>query len=133
MDSNLFVGQKFEQKFKVDELVYSQFIRTFNDNNILHTNLDYARSKGFEGKVMHGNILNGFISFFVGECLPIKNVIIHSQEINFKKPVFLNDELIFNAEVIEIYESVKTVLFKFSFSNQCKIVVAKGKIQLGII
>jgi acyl dehydratase len=38
----------------------------------LHIDDDYARSKGFKQKVMHGNILCGFLSRFVGELLPVK-------------------------------------------------------------
>ena len=92
-------GTKFQQAYTVDETVYSGFISLFRDNNPLHTNEQFAQQKGFRSKVMHGNILNGFISHFVGECLPLKDVIIHSQEIKFLRPVQLNDNLNFHLEV----------------------------------
>ena len=82
---------------------------------------------------MHGNILNGFLSFFIGERLPTKDVIIHSQEIQFKNAVYLNDELQFNAEVIGIYESVNAIEFKYSFKNKTAKIVAKGKFQIGVL
>ncbi len=125
-------GQKFEFTFNVDEAVYNGFKTVFKDNNPLHTNSDYAVSKGFKGLVMHGNILNGFISYFIGECLPTKDVIIHSQDISFSKPVYLNDVLKFEAEVDEVYESVKALKFKFSFRNSEGKSVAKGNIQIGL-
>jgi acyl-CoA thioesterase FadM len=81
---------------------------------------------------MHGNILNGFVSYFIGECLPTKNVIIHSQEIQFKNAVYLNDELQFKSEIIGIYESVNAIEFKFDFKNKEGKTVAKGKIQIGL-
>ena len=89
--------------------------------------------KGFKGKVMHGNILNGFISYFIGECLPLKNVIIHSQEIQYKKAVYLDDELFFEAVVCGVHESVSAVEFKFSFRNKDLEIVSKGKFQIGLI
>lgn len=58
---------------------------------------------------MHGNILNGFLSYFIGECSSSKNVIIHFQEIHFKNAVYLNDELQFMSEIIVIYESVNGI------------------------
>jgi len=125
-------GQSFEKIYTVNETVYEVFIRVFGDNNPLHTDLVFAKSLGFENKVMHGNILNGFLSHFVGEGLPVKNVIIHSQEIHFKKPVYLNDVLNFEARVREIFESVNAVEFDFTFKNKDQI-VAKGKIQIGIL
>jgi acyl dehydratase len=125
-------GDKIKLKFVIDEGVYKGFITVFKDTNPLHTNAEYAVSKGFKECVMHGNILNGFISYFVGECLPTKDVIIHSQQINFSKPVYLNDKLEFEAEVDEIYESVKVIKFKFYFKNEEGKSVAKGNIQIGL-
>ncbi len=123
----------FEKRFVVSEDVYNGFITIFKDTNPLHTQVDFAKAHGFEGCVMHGNILNGFLSYFIGECLPSKNVIIHSQEIQFKNPVYLNDELIFNAQVSNIYESVQAFEFKFKFKNSTMKILAKGKIQIGLL
>lgn len=123
----------FTEEFTVSEEIYQGFIKLFNDRNPLHTDNKFATTKGFRGEVMHGNILNGFISYFIGECLPVKNVIIHSQEIQFKNAVFMNDVLQFKAEVAGIYESVNAVEFKYEFRRTDAKVVAKGKIQIGII
>jgi len=124
---------RFEQTFVVSEKVYLSFLEIFKDLNPLHTNTEFAMNKGFKGKVMHGNILNGFLSYFVGECLPQKNVIIHSQEIQFKNPVYMQDVLNFEAIVNEVYESVNAIEFKFQFKNDGGKILAKGKIQIGII
>ena len=82
---------------------------------------------------MHGNILNGFVSYFVGECLPIKDVIIQTQEIKFIKPVYLNDELLFEAEITDRFDSVNMVEIKFVFKKTENLKVASGKINIGII
>jgi acyl dehydratase len=129
----LTLHEKFEHDFTVSEQIYEGFISTFNDRNPLHTDEEFARSKGFKGRVMHGNILNGFISFFIGECLPGKNVIIHSQEIQYKNAVYLNDNLHFEASVCGVYESVNAVEFSFAFRNREGKTVSKGKIQIGIL
>ena len=71
-------GDCFEARFTVTEETYLGFISLFKDKNPLHTDATFARLRGFDDKVMHGNILNGFLSYFIGECLPMKNVIIHS-------------------------------------------------------
>jgi len=130
---NFTKGDKIQQDFHLSESVYRQFISTFNDKNPLHTDEDFAVDKGFRGKVMHGNILNGFLSYFVGECLPTKNVIIHSQEIQFKNPVYLNQRLLFEAVISEVFDSVGVVEYKFQFKNAEALVVSKGKIQIGIL
>jgi 3-hydroxybutyryl-CoA dehydratase len=124
----------YELKYSVTEERYKLFIELSEDKNPLHSDELFAISKGFQGKVMHGNILNCFLSYFIGEYLPIKNVIIHAQEIQFKKPVYLNDELILKAKVNGVFESVNAVEFGFSFINsKTNNTLAKGKIQIGIL
>ena len=127
------LGAQFTETFKITPSIYEGFILLFKDRNALHIDDDFAQAHGFSRKVMHGNILNGFLSYYVGECLPLKNVIIHSQQIQFKQPVFLDDELQFEAEVSGVFESVNTIEIKFNFINTDKKIVAKGKIQIGIL
>ena len=90
-------------------------------------------SKGFTKKVMHGNILNGFISYFIGECLPVKDVLIQTQEIKYLKPVYVNDQLTLHAEIEEVFESVNTINFKYFFENHDKVKSSQGKIQIGLL
>ena len=126
-------GDLFIEIFVVTDKTYSGFIQLFKDENPLHTDEQFAKEKGFKGIVMHGNILNGFISYFIGECLPTKNVIIHSQEIQYKVPIYLNDKLKLEAEVKGIYESVNAVELKYNFTNSASKTVAKGKVQIGLL
>jgi 3-hydroxybutyryl-CoA dehydratase len=131
MDFN--IGGTYKHNFILTEKIYDGFISISGDRNPLHTEPDFARSYGFREVVMHGNILNVFISYFVGECLPIKEVMIISQEIKYKLPVFINDELMFEASVAECSEAVKLVEFKFRFLKNDNSVVATGKIQVKLL
>ena len=124
------IGDRFNTKFKISKDIYDGFINIFNDKNPMHVDIDFAKNYGYSEMVMHGNILNGFISYFIGEELPVKNVVILSQNIKYSNPVYLNDLLQFNASVFEIYESVNVVNFKFKFINQKNITVANGKVQI---
>jgi 3-hydroxybutyryl-CoA dehydratase len=125
--------QKFTHDFEVSRKVYEGFINVFKDRNELHTDEDFAKAKGFKSIVMHGNILNGFLSYFVGECLPLRNVIIHSQEIKFSNPVFLGDNLKLEANISDIYESVGVFEVSFKFKNQSGSSVARGAVQVGTL
>jgi 3-hydroxybutyryl-CoA dehydratase len=126
-------GDIFQHTFKLSDRVYAGFIDLFQDTNPLHTQKSFARDKGFPDVVMHGNILNGFLSFFVGELLPTKDVLIVSQTINFRKPVFLNDSLSFTASIQEIHESVSLVDFKYMFTNEQSIKVATGTVLIKLL
>jgi len=127
-------GKIYEHTFTLTQEVYDSFQRCSQDRNPLHTDKTFAQSKGYPERVMYGNILNAFISYFIGECLETKNVLIQSQSINFRKPVFLFDMLTFTAEIHGVYESVNTVEFKFIFANrQDGVMIANGKISISVI
>jgi len=127
------IDQVFEHDFIINSKIQDLFIEISKDSNPMHTIDTYAMTFGFENKIMHGNILNSFLSFFIGECLPIKNVVIQSQNIEFKKPVYIDSKIKLIALVEDIIESVNVVIFKFKFENINNIVVAKGRIQIGIL
>lgn len=126
-------GDQYQHTFVVTKDVYQGFLDVFNDNNPLHVTPSFAQSKGFKDVVMHGNILNGFVSYFIGELLPVKNVMIMQQEIKYHLPVFLNDSLKFLAVQSDTFDSVNALEFKFEFKNADDKKVAKGKILIGII
>lgn len=126
-------GDVFTRDFTVTADVHRGFIALFGDRNPLHVDPAFARDKGFASEVMHGNILNGFLSFFVGECLPVKNVIIHSQEIQYRRPVYRDAALTLRAEVVEVHPAVRAVALRFAFANAAGETIAKGKLQLGIL
>ncbi len=126
-------GDAYQHPFAVTQEVYDHFQRCSQDRNPLHTDEAFAREKGFPEKVMYGNILNAFLSYFIGECLPTKDVIIHSQQIAFKNPVFLNETLDFEATVSGVYEAVNAVEFKYKFTKPDKTIAAKGVIQIGVL
>ena len=126
-------GDIYTHTFKVSAHVYEGFTSISNDRNPLHTDNSFAISKGFKGKVMYGNILNCFVSYFIGECLPVKNVMIYAQSIKFSLPVYLDDELSFQAEISGVFEEVNVYEFKFYFKNEEGKKVAKGNIQIGLL
>ncbi|MBQ3673306.1 MAG: hypothetical protein IJQ84_05850 [Paludibacteraceae bacterium] len=128
--------QHMECTYKVTEDVYKAFQVVSGDMNPLHTNVDFAKGKGFSECVMYGNILNCFLSHFVGMALPSDDVMIQTQDIQYHKPVFLNDEIKLIAEVEEYSEAVRIINYKLKFyrmNAEKPQLVAKGHVQIGLI
>ena len=111
------VGTSFNHKFMVTKETYDLFINLSQDRNPLHIDDNFSISKGFKSKVIHGNIQNCFLSYFVGEIFPIKEVVILSQSIRFKNPVYENDILFFDSKIVNFVESIQVYEFKFKFQN----------------
>lgn len=122
--------------YKVTPEVYKSFQCCSKDMNSLHTDESFARRKGFTGCVMYGNILNAFISHFVGMCLPTPYVMIQAQDISFHKPVFLNDEIVLQAAIDTVSEAVNIIKYKLKFYRTTETgrqLVAKGHVQIGLL
>jgi acyl dehydratase len=128
----LFKGFSKQLLFQVTEKIYHAFQDCSGDMNPLHIDEEFACTKGFPQKVMYGNILNAFISYAVGMELPTKEVMLQSQDIQYRNPVFLRDCLLMDIRVEEIHESVRAVELSFKFTNDAHKVVAKGNIQIGV-
>jgi len=124
------IGQEFKAEFQISEAIHKGFTNVFNDRNPMHIDDSYAQSKGYKGKIMQGNILNGFLSYFIGETLPVKNVIIISQEISFRQAFFIGDALTLVARIKDVHELYEVYDFKYNFSNQQGNKIATGKISI---
>lgn len=114
--------------------IYQGFLDVFQDHNPMHVNTAFAKDHGFKERIMHGNILCGFLSHFVGESLPSKKVVIMSQTINFHRPFFENDTVLFEAVVKGMYAEDTVAEFKFKFkSKTTKELISKGSIQVNLL
>ena len=129
---NVKEGAKFFHEFKITKNITDLFIEVSQDRNPLHVDNDFSISKGFKNKVAHGNIQNCFLSYFVGEIFPIKEVMIISQTIKFKNPIYENDLLFFESIVMRFVKSVSVYELKFNFKNSTKI-VSSGDIMIKVI
>ena len=122
--------------YQVTQEVYNSFQQCSYDYNPLHTDAAFASSKGFASVVMYGNILNAFVSHFVGMLLPTREVMIQSQDICYQKPVFLNDEITLESSIDTISEAVNIIQYKLKFfrmKDGKRETVAKGHVQIGLL
>ena len=129
---DLFVNFEKNISFEVSEDIYNSFQKCSSDLNPLHTDELFAKNKGFQNKVMYGNILNAFISYAIGMELPTSDVMLQLQDIQYKKPVYLHDKLVMNLKTEEVHEAVNVVVFIYKFTNAKNKVVAKGRVQIGV-
>ena len=129
-------SQAIEVTYHVTPEVYFGFQRISSDYNPLHTDEAFAKSKGFPERVMYGNILNGFVSHFVGMALPSRDVMIQTQDIQFRKPVYLNDVILLKSSIEEVSEAVEIINYKLKFyrmGGEKPELVASGHVQIGIL
>lgn len=129
-------SQAIEVTYHVTPDIYFGFQRISSDYNPLHTDEAFAKSKGFPERVMYGNILNGFVSHFVGMALPSRDVMIQTQDIQFRKPVYLNDTILLKSEIETVSDAVEIINYKLKFYRVAEpknVLVASGHVQIGTL
>jgi len=120
------LDQEFYRNIKITEKLLFTFRELAGDYNPLHTDENYAKSKGYKGKVSYGNILGLLISSLVGESLKEYEVMLISQTINYKIPVYLGDTITLKGVIKIINDVLKVVKIKLQFSNMSGEVCASG-------
>lgn len=129
-------SQAIEVTYHVTPDVYFGFQRISSDFNPLHTDEAFAKSKGFPERVMYGNILNAFVSHFVGMGLPTRDVMIQTQDIQYRKPVYLGDEILLKSAQEDVSEAVEIINYKLKFYRMGGAkpeLVATGHVQIGLL
>lgn len=120
--------------YVISQQVYDDFLAASQDRNPLHTDDEFARRHGFPEKVMHGMILNGFISHFVGMHFPGGPVILQSANTQFKSPCHLGDEIRIDMKVAQVVEAVRVFTMEMVLTNTTRErVAAKAKVQVGFL
>ena len=127
------LSHKASHAYQVSASVYADFLHAFKDTSPIHVDDALARDRGFEGKIMHGTILNGFISHFIGVHFPGKNSLLQSVNIQYKSPTFLNDKIQIEGVITQKIDSVKVIVLELVLTNLSKNkVAAKAKVQVGL-
>jgi 3-oxoacyl-[acyl-carrier protein] reductase len=130
--NNINVGQKVELIHKITQADIEKFIDLTGDDNPLHCNEEYAKNTSFKGVVSHGMLTASFISTIVGKKLPGDGALWISQSLNFLLPVRVNDELVFESEVIKIQkrEAILHIETKVYNQNGKKVLTGIGLVKL---
>ena len=127
MPTDLYVeGESFTTELKITEYLIKSFADISGDINPLHTDPDYAKEKGFLKTVAYGNLLGLLISTLIGVKLKSKEVMLLTQTVNYKKPIYAGDTIILTGTVSNIVSAVNSIELKLIFSNEHQ-TVASGK------
>jgi len=123
--------ESFERK--ITEEMMSKFMEITGDINPLHNDSEFAEEKGYDSRVVYGMLTASMISTLGGVYLPGKRCLIHSVEVKFAKPVYINDILTIYGTVVEVHESVRQIEIKVVIKNQHGKTVCKGKLKAGML
>jgi 3-hydroxybutyryl-CoA dehydratase len=109
-----------EWQFSFSQADMAAFGRLSNDHNPLHEDATFAEQKGFKAPVLYGLLLASQISRLIGEELPDKNAMLTGMTMDFVRPAFAGDQLVFRAELTGKSDSTHIVRFRITITRDGK-------------
>ena len=127
-------GHIVEQEYRIGPEMYETFLSLFPDRSPVHVDEAYARANGFRGLVMHGAILNGFLSHFVGMRLPGRRSLELAVDIRYLKPCYLGDEIRLQGTIAQKMDSRRVLVMDVIYHNRTQdVIVARARVQAAIM
>jgi acyl dehydratase len=127
------VGDRHQHDYVIAPETHRNFLAAFNDYSPVHVDEAFARAQGFDGCVMHGAILNGFISHFVGMYFPGRFSLLLSVDLRFSNVSYLNDSIRIEAIVSQKMDSRQVVVLDLMLANLTRNwPAARGRAQVMI-
>lgn len=136
------------KEFLFDELVVGQeanflrvltmsdieaFTRLSGDFNPLHVDDSYAKNTPMAGLVAHGMLASSLFSTLVGMHMPGKYCLYLSQDIQFRKPVRPDFELVVYGKIINKIEALKIVDIETSIATTSDEVLITGLARVKVL
>ncbi len=121
-------------KAQINRLITKEDIGIFadltGDRNPLHLDPKYAKEKmDFKAPIAHGMLTVSFLSTLIGMTLPGEGAIITSIKLDFRKPVFVDDNIELTVEVTKKIHLSKHVFSSVTITNQNAEVVVTGTVK----
>lgn len=128
-----FTGKTFSRSIVITDRMINEFAELSGDYSAIHMDAAFAKEKGFDNRVAHGNILCMCFSALVGVGLLTNDVMLVSQTIKYRKPCFPGDEIELSASVASISDAVGLVELDLVFIRKRDMAkVANGAAQIKV-
>lgn len=112
------IGDFCDRKHRVTEEDLLLFARASGDLNPLHLDEEYAATTPFKQRIAHGMFTGGLISAALAMDLPGPGTIYLSQDLQFKRPVCIGDQLSVVLTAIEKHAEKPIVTLSCEVTNQ---------------
>lgn len=129
---NFKIGDKasISKTFTEDDV--TKFSEISLDKNPIHLDDDFAKKSIFKNRICHGFLSGSLISAVLGTVLPGEGAIYLSQTLIFKKPVYINDTVIAEVEVLTINKEKGIIKMATVCTNHLNEIVITGEAVLKV-
>lgn len=126
LPTDRFVGYKASEKIKITDKMVRQFAELSGDNNPIHLDDEYAKTTRFQRRIAHGMILAALVSRLLNEKIGAGGIYL-AQTLKFSNPVFIDDEITFEFEIIKLHKTRGLGIVETNARNAEGELVLKGE------
>ena len=112
----------FPHTFTLDQL--SLFSDLTGDKNPIHLDEEFSQNSGFETNLVYGMLSASLFSKLIGMYCPGKNGLYLSQTLDFKKPIYIDEEVIVRGTVTKKFDTFQMLKMKTEIIDQKNIFVS---------
>ena len=116
--NTLKIGDSCERSHLVSEQDLILFAKASGDANPIHLDEEYAATTQFKQRIAHGMFSGGLISAALASDLPGPGTVYLGQDLQFKRPVYIGDQLTVKLTVSELHASKPFVTLECLVTNQ---------------
>lgn len=127
---DLKVDQTERFEVTISELMMSNFREISGDVNPLHSDKDFAIKQNFKDKVVFGLLVSSFYSKLIGVYLPGKYALLNSINVDFLKPVYVQDKLYIEGRIVELDNRFKIINIKSRITREENNLVSRANIKV---
>lgn len=120
------IGQKASLSKTITDEVNRAFGGEEGESSAIHSDDEFAKNSIFKGRIAYGMITGGLIGTVLGNQLPGLNTVYLKQSLKFTAPVYIDDTVTVEVEVLEKYENNEVRLSTIA-RNQNGDIVVKGE------
>lgn len=121
--SEIQVGMSASYSQTITDADVKAFAGVSGDRNPAHLDDEYAQESRFKKRIAHGLLSASFFSAIFGTQLPGRGCVYASQNLNFKRPVYIGDTVV----AVVTVQAVDVERRRVTFDTKC---VVSGKVVI---
>ena len=112
------IGKQESLTVCITESDIEHFASLSGDCSTIHMDNDYAASRRFKGRLVHGLLVGSYISALLGMKIPGKHGLLQSINCQFRAPCYAPNRLTITGIVTRRSEAIRVVSIRVSVTDQ---------------
>ncbi|XP_023220972.1 hydroxyacyl-thioester dehydratase type 2, mitochondrial-like [Centruroides sculpturatus] len=106
------------------------FSKLTGDFNPIHLNDSYAQKQKFDGRLVHGALINGLISCLLGTKLPGPGCVVVKELLEFPAPLYVDEKVVAKVVITSVRKTIVKCSFNCCTENGKEVLKGEAKLLL---